>query len=215
MPRRKGASLTRIDVIEAALVCIQKDGEAGLGINRVARELGIQPPSLYNHVSSQEDLRQAVAMEGWRRLLALLVNQIGPLEEATRGLEQEQSWTTVHQMAHLYRRFAHDYPSLYGVMAGTIFSPNHPEFAALLQHSLQYYAECLRPIGLTGEHIPHAAKSLWAAVHGFVCLERSHWTTYPARDTMTEMDQSFEWLLATFHQALLTSLPPALSSERA
>lgn len=57
MPRPKGQTLTQKVIVEAAIACIQKEGESALGVNRVARELGIQPPSLYNHIAGNEELR--------------------------------------------------------------------------------------------------------------------------------------------------------------
>lgn len=39
----KEKSLTQRDVVEAAIACVEAEGEAALGVNRVARELGITP----------------------------------------------------------------------------------------------------------------------------------------------------------------------------
>ena len=70
MARPKGATLTRAAILNAAIAVLRSDGQSGLGINRVARELGIQPPSMYNHVKGNDDLYRLVALYGWQQFLA-------------------------------------------------------------------------------------------------------------------------------------------------
>ena len=64
--------LNRSDAISAGVEIVKADGAAGLGVFSVARRLGIKPPSLYNHVTSNADLHHAVAVEGYRRLADFL-----------------------------------------------------------------------------------------------------------------------------------------------
>ncbi len=45
----KENSLTQQDVIEAAIACLDQEGESALGVNRVARELSIKPPAIYSN----------------------------------------------------------------------------------------------------------------------------------------------------------------------
>ena len=58
MPRRP--ALDRAAVVAAGLALVQEEGADALGINRLARKLGIKPPSLYNHVKSGEDLANRI-----------------------------------------------------------------------------------------------------------------------------------------------------------
>lgn len=62
----KEKSLTRQDVINARLACLDKEGESALGVNRVAKELGIKPPAIYKHLDGNTGLRRAVALAIWR-----------------------------------------------------------------------------------------------------------------------------------------------------
>ncbi len=180
MPRRKGSSLTRNDVIDAALTCIEKEGTSGLGINRVARELGIQPPSLYNHVSSHDDLRQAVAIEGWRQLITRL-------EEME---DTDEPATMLRNIASTYRQFAQEHPSLYSVMADTSLDVDTPEFRAVLKTKADFYSRCLDLFGIEGDQLIYAVQGLWSAFHGFIEMEQTRWVT-----AQSPMDESFEWLL--------------------
>ena len=63
----KENSLTRQDVIETAIACIEKEGESALGVNRVARELGIKPPAFYKHLNGNAELQKAVALKIYQR----------------------------------------------------------------------------------------------------------------------------------------------------
>ena len=64
---KKENSLTPQDVIHAAVVCVQKEGLSALGVNRVARELGIKPPAIYKHIDGNASLRKAVAIASWQK----------------------------------------------------------------------------------------------------------------------------------------------------
>jgi len=55
------ARLTRERIVETALDLIDRKGLAAVTMRRVADELGVQAPSLYNHVRSKEELLDAVA----------------------------------------------------------------------------------------------------------------------------------------------------------
>lgn len=69
MSRPKGQGLTLAIVVEAAIACLEAEGESALGVNRVARALGIKPPSIYKHIDGNAALRRCVALELWRRFL--------------------------------------------------------------------------------------------------------------------------------------------------
>ena len=68
MGRRKGISLNRDKVVQASIDLVNESGPDACGVNHVARALGIKPPSLYNHVRGNADLRKAVVLRGWSLL---------------------------------------------------------------------------------------------------------------------------------------------------
>lgn len=53
--------LTRERIVRAALAVIDADGPAAVTMRRLAAELGARPMSLYRHISSRDDLLDAVA----------------------------------------------------------------------------------------------------------------------------------------------------------
>jgi AcrR family transcriptional regulator len=54
------ARLTRRRIVDAALDLIDREGIGALTMRRVADELAVQAPSLYNHVRSKDELLDAV-----------------------------------------------------------------------------------------------------------------------------------------------------------
>jgi AcrR family transcriptional regulator len=61
VPRPRQALLSRQRIITAAIALIDAEGLAAFSTRRLAAELGVSGPSLYNHVSSKDELLDAVA----------------------------------------------------------------------------------------------------------------------------------------------------------
>ncbi|MGW0504542.1 TetR/AcrR family transcriptional regulator [Micromonospora sp. NPDC003241] len=61
MPRPRQALLSRERIVEAAVALIDADGLAGFSTRRLAAELGVRGPSLYNHFATKDAILDAVA----------------------------------------------------------------------------------------------------------------------------------------------------------
>ncbi|GLY00982.1 MULTISPECIES: TetR/AcrR family transcriptional regulator C-terminal domain-containing protein [Actinoplanes] len=61
MARPRQALLTRQRIVEAASAMIDAEGLAALSMRRLATELGVQGPSLYNHFATKAEIVDAVA----------------------------------------------------------------------------------------------------------------------------------------------------------
>ena len=87
MTGRRG--LTGQTVVDAATAIVETEGTAALTLSRVARELGVKPPSLYNHVARLETLRRDVALRATEdlgtRLGAAAMGRSGRAAKAPRG----------------------------------------------------------------------------------------------------------------------------------
>lgn len=59
-------------VVEAAAGIADADGLEAVTLARVAADLGVRAPSLYNHVDGRRDLLRAIAVLGVRELTAAL-----------------------------------------------------------------------------------------------------------------------------------------------
>lgn len=60
MGRRRDVALSREAIAEVALAVLDEEGAEGLTVRRIADRLGVQSPSLYNHVSSKDEILDAV-----------------------------------------------------------------------------------------------------------------------------------------------------------
>jgi AcrR family transcriptional regulator len=61
MPRPKSPLLSRERIVSAALALVDAEGLAALSTRRLAADLGVSGPSLYNHFATKDDLLEAVA----------------------------------------------------------------------------------------------------------------------------------------------------------
>lgn len=60
MARPSSPVLSRQVIADTALTIIDEEGAEALTLRRIAQRLGVRAPSLYNHVSSREDILDAV-----------------------------------------------------------------------------------------------------------------------------------------------------------
>lgn len=170
-------------MIDAAIRLVETEGPDALGVSRVARELGIKPPSIYNHVGKGDALALAVSIEGYRRLLATLQGHAAPMFDPRKQLGM---------LAYQTRAWALAHPHLYTVMSRTEPANEHPEFRPLLTAMLELFGHPLEALGVQQGDTVHAIRGLRAAVHGFLLLENSGQYALNA-----SVDASFDWLVST------------------
>ncbi len=181
MGRRPGPGLTRQQVVEAAIAVVEAEGADALGVSRVARALGIKPPSLYNHVGKGDALAQAVVIEGNRRLLV-------HLEDAVRGVVDARDQLRALGLA--VRDFARDHAGLYGVMSRVPPPNDDPAFRPVLRRTLDLFGRPLARLGLAeAEHI-HAIRAMRASLRGFLVLEEQGQFALDV-----DSEASFRWML--------------------
>ncbi|MGB5757509.1 MAG: WHG domain-containing protein [Acidimicrobiales bacterium] len=176
MTGRRG--LSEQDVIDAALALVDAEGASALTLSRVARELGVKPPSLYNHVSRLDTLRRDVAI----RVVEDLGRRLGA---AAMGRTRR---TGLRAIAAEFRTFATEHPGLYEL--STQARPEDEEFAEAGLRAIEPVVAILRGYDLDEEEAIHAARALRAALHGFVSLE-----SVGGFGLAVDVDKSFEWLI--------------------
>jgi AcrR family transcriptional regulator len=150
-------------VVQAAAELANAEGPDALTLHRLAAKLGIQTPSLYNHVAG---------MPGLLRELALLnAQRLGErLGEAAQGRSGPEA---VRAVAQAFREFIQVEPGLYQL--GTSWSPGPDQKDAELETATQKaiipVLAVVRSFGLQGEDGIHAVRGLRSLVHGFTSLE--------------------------------------------
>ncbi len=186
-PRRGRGHLDRAAILERAAGLADRDGLEALTLTALAKELGIRPPSLYNHVASLEELRQTLAA----RALAALDVALGRAALGKAGAE------AVVALGEAYRAYAHAHPGLYAAIAATGSSAT-PELHAARAALLATVGVVLRGFSsVAEEETLHAMRAFYSLVHGFVSLEAAGGFALPV-----EPAASFRWLLARFSAGL-------------
>jgi AcrR family transcriptional regulator len=184
----KENSLTRQDVIEAAISCLEQEGEAALGVNRVARELGIKPPAIYKHVDGNAALRKAVVLEVWEKYLAYC-------QQHTAGLNEPREMLLAGGRAT--RNFARTYPAFYRLIMQYQLQPSDPEAAIVIQKSLSFLKNSLRLYELNDNQLIDVMRMVNAAITGFISIEQAGLMTLE-RST----DESYEVMLGAILVAI-------------
>jgi AcrR family transcriptional regulator len=160
----KEKSLTQQDVINAAIACLDQEGEAALGVNRVARELGIKPPAIYKHLDGNAALRRAVALAIWQQYIEWSGKQ-------TNGLEDPQALLRAGGRAT--RDFARSYPNRYRVMTQFQLNLQDPETYPLIQEALRFLKRVLQSYNLSETKLIDAMRMINAAITGFIAIEQA------------------------------------------
>ncbi|MBH8578030.1 WHG domain-containing protein [Nostocaceae cyanobacterium CENA369] len=160
----KEKSLTQQDVINAAIACLDKEGEAALGVNRVARELSIKPPAIYKHLNGNAALQRAVALTIWQQYVEWC-------RQRTNGLEEPQALLQAGGRAT--RDFARSHPNRYRVMTQFQLNLNDPETSLLIQEVFNFLKRVLQSYNLSETKLIDAMRMVNAAITGFIAIEQA------------------------------------------
>ena len=144
-------------LLEAALLMLERDGEAGLGLRDLARAVGVSPAAPYRHFDSRSALLEALAVTGFQRFTA-----------AMTAVAAAQPPDLLAAMGRAYVGFALDHAALFRLM----FSPqlrrdNRPG----LRMAADAAFATLRQV--SGGDTPAgrlAALGAWSQVHGLAIL---------------------------------------------
>ena len=157
----KRRRLNRALVIEAAVHLVESAGSVtALSLTALAEALDVRPPSLYNHVTSLEDLHKGLALFGLRSLL-------DELRRAAFGLVGADA---VRATATAYRRFVGLHPGIYPLLLRAP-EPHEAELVSLSNELVGFMQLVLATMGLQGDEAIHAIRGLRAILHGFTSLE--------------------------------------------
>ena len=180
------AGLDRATVVAAAAAIADAEGLEGVTLARLADELGVRSPSLYNHVAGLDGLRRELALLGLRELTARLA----------AAVDGKSGQDALVALAESYREFARERPGLYPATLRAV-DPDDPELVRASEELLDVVLAALEGYELHGEDALHAVRGLRSVVHGFVALEATGGFGLPL-----DRDESFRRLLRAFTRGL-------------
>lgn len=148
-------------VLQAAWEIADTQGIAAVTLSSVAQKLGVRSPSLYNHVSSLDELR--------RMLAAQVLNQLHErIVAAIDGLNGEAA---IRAFASTYINYALEHPGLYeGAQIASDQRDHEVTRAggAIVDLTLQL----LSHYSLNEKEALYSVRGLRSLVHGYASLER-------------------------------------------
>jgi AcrR family transcriptional regulator len=162
MPKHK-AGLDTETVVKAAAELVNTEGLEALTLSRLADRLGVQTPSLYNHVNGLPGLRGELALMNARLLGA-------SLGDAAIGKSGAQA---IREVAQAYRAYIKENPGLYmaGLRAARTQTPVDDELQSAEDRVVEIGLAVIGSFGLHREDGLHAVRGLRSVVHGFASLE--------------------------------------------
>lgn len=158
MANRKNVDFER--VLQTAIALADEHGLEAVTLKSVAEQLGIQIPSLYNHISGLPGLRYEMGLWGIRQLV----------EQTRRAAVGKSGDAAVISLALAYRAFALAHPGVYPLTPRAP-TPDQTELIAAAQEMLDIVLAVLEPYGFNEEESLHAVRALRSVMHGFVDLE--------------------------------------------
>lgn len=195
---KRERTLDRAAVVAAAAELIDTHGGEQLTLARLAEQLNIRTPSLYNHVAGLDGLRRELALHGMRQLAQ-------GLGRAAMGKAGNDA---VFAVAHAYRAFAKAHPGIYNLTLRAV-GPDEPELQAAGEDVVAVVVATLAGYRLHGDDAVHAVRALRSLVHGFVTLEMAGGFGLPL-----DLDESFQRLVCIFVAGLHASNVGAASNLR-
>lgn len=89
------------DVQEAALTLLSERGYHGTTMKLLAGRMGVQAPSLYNHVGSKQEILARIMVAGMERLMG---RQDDALASSENPSDQLRAMTEAHVLVHIRHR---------------------------------------------------------------------------------------------------------------
>ncbi|MFE9812871.1 TetR/AcrR family transcriptional regulator [Streptomyces sp. NPDC005548] len=162
-------------------------GLSRLTMGLLAERLGVRAPSLYKHVGGQEDLV--------RRIAALATAQAADaVGTAVQGLAGRDALAAA---LHAFRTLVITHPGRYAATTG--MEPTGPDdpMAQASQRLFDVFRAVLRGYEIDEADMDHALRMFRSLCHGFATLEAAGGFKW-----ITDIDKSFEWLIAFADQGL-------------
>ena len=155
--------LTKTAIIEEAVELLNTEGPDALTLNRLADELGIRTPSLYNHIDGMPGLQKELSVLNAK----LLADQLG---EAAIGKGGSELFIDV---AQAFRSYVKENPGLYMATLRASGTQETPDSKLMREEerTLKIALAVMASLGLRGEDAIHAVRAFRSMVHGFATLE--------------------------------------------
>lgn len=188
---RKGTN--RNEIVDNAIVVMDKTGLSKFQLSDVAKYMNIKTPSLYNHFDGMQDLLRSIQIRANEMLFDYMV-------ENAKGLKGKEAFKA---LCHSYRNFFLKHKGVYETLTRPMDTTDKELVGATFK-LVGPITQIFKNISMDDDYGVHVMRVIRCSLHGFASLE--------AQGNMvldTSADGSFDLLL----EILLTSLSKDLSIE--
>lgn len=147
-------------IIDAAVKLIEEKGYDNFSLRELAGRLGVQPASLYNHISGIKEIHTVMALRASEMLHVILT-------DAMNGKDPDSAFI---DGVYAYRRFTEENPELYKALIN-MPSLDDEQIRKASFHSFEPLREAVRSYGLKKPDSIHFTRMLRSFIHGFVELK--------------------------------------------
>lgn len=194
MPR---ANLSRAAVVDAAARLADRDGAAAVSMSSVAREVGVKPASLYEHVDGLSALLDGAHVLALGELAAAVADAVAGLAGAD----------ALRAFADAHRAYATAHPGRWELLQrvarpSTLASPEAARVGSLTLATLRGYP-------VPDDQRVHAVRLVSSTINGYLALTRNDAFSHRAEPT----DVSWRAVVDALDRALTTwpaeHIPPS------
>jgi len=160
MPR---AGLTKEKVIEKAAGLANEKGLSSVTVTSLSEYLGIKKPSLYYHVSSQEEVIEGLMIYGWKKVS----------EEIVVKAADTDAHESLRKYAREFYRFALANPGVFEAMLWYNKYVNE-ELSKATEGLYNFFFEQTDKLGIQKDTANHLLRTYRAFLEGFIMLDIHH-----------------------------------------
>ena len=146
-------------IIETAASLVNKVGLTNLSLKLVAEELNIKSPSLYNHISSLEELKSKLMIYGWKCLEEKII-------DAAVGVT---GYDAIKNMCYAFYDYATTNKGIFTTMLWyNKFESVEKEKATTKLFNIVF--KIMKPLNISEDNINHIIRTLRGFLEGFALL---------------------------------------------
>ncbi|MCI1208619.1 MAG: TetR/AcrR family transcriptional regulator [Treponema sp.] len=177
----KGKGLTLELIVATATKLIEEKGYENFSLRELSARLNVKAASLYNHISSVDDINREVGLFAVNRMNEILSKAVG------NKIRDE----ALSALADAYRQFAKDNQELYRTIFALPILDTGNGLRDIGKTNLDIIRKILEQYTLPDKTITNYMRSFRSALHGFVLLETAGYFTRMA----VAADESYRFMI--------------------
>lgn len=144
-------------IIETSALIANKVGLANLSLKMIADELNIKSPSLYNHITSLDEIKQRLMIYGWKQMEEQMIDSV----IGVTGYE------ALSNMCNVFYDYAINNK---GVFTAMLWYNKYENKENVTTKLFNIVFKIMRPLNITDENINHIIRTLRSFLEGFALL---------------------------------------------